>query len=177
MHLSKMDQHAACKTTHQTNKKFIMRTAGHRLAISNNVKSRNVTVLTKVWFIWPVIFQSYIFQFLLFGPSFSGPAFSIPAFSAPPSRWFQSQTFTISCWQSPSLIWILLTMSLCGGWCRRMALRNRELHARNDDDDADSLRPLWRRGVSCHIRAEDVRVILRGFQRCAISSLSLSLST
>ena len=43
MHLSKMDQHAACKTTHQTNKKFIMRTAGHRLAISNNVKSRNVT--------------------------------------------------------------------------------------------------------------------------------------
>ena len=54
-------------------------------------------VLTKVWFIWPVIFQSYIFQFLLFGPSFSGPAFSIPAFSAPPSRWFQSQTFTISC--------------------------------------------------------------------------------
>jgi len=38
-----MDQHAACKTTHQTNKKFIMRTAGHRLAISNNVKSRNVT--------------------------------------------------------------------------------------------------------------------------------------
>jgi len=44
MHLSKMDQHAACKTTHQTNKKFIMRTDGHRLAISNNVKSRNVTV-------------------------------------------------------------------------------------------------------------------------------------
>ena len=43
MHLSKMDQHAACKTTHQTNKKFIMKTAGHRLAISNNVKSRNVT--------------------------------------------------------------------------------------------------------------------------------------
>ena len=43
MHLSKMDQHAACKTTHQTNKKFIMRTAGHRLAISNNVKSWNVT--------------------------------------------------------------------------------------------------------------------------------------
>jgi len=24
---------------------------------------------------------------------------------------------------------------LCGGWCRRMALRNRELHARNDDDE------------------------------------------
>jgi len=45
MHLSKMDQHAACKTTHQTNKKFIMRTAGHRLAISNNVKSWNVTTV------------------------------------------------------------------------------------------------------------------------------------
>ena len=24
-------------------------------------------------------------------------------------------------------------LALCGGWCRRMALRNRELHVRNDD--------------------------------------------
>ena len=48
MHLSKMDQHAAYKTTHQTNKKFIMKTAGHRLAISNNVKSRNVTASSNV---------------------------------------------------------------------------------------------------------------------------------
>ena len=29
---------------------------------------------------------------------------------------------------------IWLRTALCGGWCRRMALRNRELHARNDDD-------------------------------------------
>jgi len=29
-------------------------------------------------------------------------------------------------------IWLRTT--LCGGWCRRMALCNRELHARNDDD-------------------------------------------
>jgi len=45
MHLSKMDQHAAYKTTHQTNKKFIMRTAGHRLAIFP-VESMNVTGVT-----------------------------------------------------------------------------------------------------------------------------------
>ena len=30
---------------------------------------------------------------------------------------------------------IWLRTALCEGWCRRMALRNRELHARNDDDD------------------------------------------
>jgi len=30
---------------------------------------------------------------------------------------------------------IRLRTALCGGWCRRMALRNRELHDRNDDDD------------------------------------------
>jgi len=59
-------------------------------------------VLTKVWFIWPVIFQSYIFQFLLFGPSFSGPAFSIPAFSAPfkmvpvPDIYYQLLTVTFT---------------------------------------------------------------------------------
>ena len=33
---------------------------------------------------------------------------------------------------------IWLRTALCGGWCRRMALRNRELHATNDDDDATS---------------------------------------
>ena len=32
---------------------------------------------------------------------------------------------------------IWLKTALCGGWCRRMALRNRELHARNDDDDCE----------------------------------------
>ena len=30
---------------------------------------------------------------------------------------------------------IYLRTALCGGWCRRVALRNRELHARNDDDN------------------------------------------
>ena len=30
---------------------------------------------------------------------------------------------------------IWLRTALCGGWCQRMALCNRELHARNDDDD------------------------------------------
>jgi len=30
---------------------------------------------------------------------------------------------------------IWLRTALCGGWCRHMALRSRELHARNDDDD------------------------------------------
>jgi len=30
---------------------------------------------------------------------------------------------------------IWLRTALCGGWCRRMVLRNPELHARNDDDD------------------------------------------
>jgi len=30
---------------------------------------------------------------------------------------------------------IWLRTALCEGWCRRMALRNRELHARNDDDE------------------------------------------
>ena len=29
---------------------------------------------------------------------------------------------------------IWLRTALCGGWCRRMALHNRELHVRNDDD-------------------------------------------
>ena len=31
---------------------------------------------------------------------------------------------------------IWLRTALCGGWCWRMALRNRELHATNDDDNA-----------------------------------------
>ena len=30
---------------------------------------------------------------------------------------------------------IWLRTALCGGWCRRMVLRNRKLHARNDDDN------------------------------------------
>ena len=34
---------------------------------------------------------------------------------------------------------IWLRTALCGGWCWHMALRNRELHARNDDDDDISL--------------------------------------
>ena len=40
-----------------------------------------------------------------------------------------SASNTVHCKQQ---IW--LRTALCGGWCRRMALRNRELHARNDDD-------------------------------------------
>jgi len=40
---------------------------------------------------------------------------------------------------------------------------------------ADSLRPLWRRGVSCHVRADDAedvraRCIEQCLQRCAISA-------
>jgi len=31
---------------------------------------------------------------------------------------------------------IWLRTALCGGWCRRMVLRSRELHARNDDDES-----------------------------------------
>jgi len=31
--------------------------------------------------------------------------------------------------------WIWPRNVLCGGWCQRMALRNPELHARNDGDD------------------------------------------
>ena len=43
-------------------------------------------------------------------------------------------TITITILRSPKQqIW--LRTALCGGWCRHMALRNRELHARNDDDD------------------------------------------
>jgi len=34
---------------------------------------------------------------------------------------------------------IWLRTALCGGWCRRMALRNRELHARNDDSSFRAL--------------------------------------
>ena len=33
---------------------------------------------------------------------------------------------------------IWLRTALCGGWCQRMALRNRELHARNDDDSSST---------------------------------------
>ena len=46
----------------------------------------------------------------------------------------------------------------------------------NNSTAADSVRPLLRRGVSGHKRAEDVRVISRGLQRCMISSRSLSLN-
>jgi len=49
--------------------------------------------------------------------------------SAPSNR-----IWNITILRSPKQqIW--LRTALCGGWCRRMALRNRELHARNDDDD------------------------------------------
>jgi len=49
--------------------------------------------------------------------------------SAPANR-----IWNITILRSPKQqIW--LRTALCGGWCRRMALRNRELHARNDDDD------------------------------------------
>ena len=48
-----------------------------------------------------------------------------------------------ACWRPPltflhgrrCIYWVYwLRTALCGGWCRRMVLRNRELHARNDDD-------------------------------------------
>ena len=49
--------------------------------------------------------------------------------SAPSNR-----IWNITILRSPKQqIW--LRTALCGGWCRRMALRNRQLHARNDDDD------------------------------------------
>jgi len=49
--------------------------------------------------------------------------------SAPSNR-----IWNITILRSPKQqIW--LRTALCGGWCRRMALRNPELHARNDDDD------------------------------------------
>jgi len=48
--------------------------------------------------------------------------------SAPSNR-----IWNITILRSPKQqIW--LRTALCGGWCRRMALRNRELLARNDDD-------------------------------------------
>jgi len=47
--------------------------------------------------------------------------------SAPSNRIWNNTTL-----RSPKQqIWLRTT--LCGGWCRHMALRNRELHARNDD--------------------------------------------
>ena len=50
--------------------------------------------------------------------------------SAPSNRIWNNTTL-----RSPKQqIW--LKTALCEGWCRRMALRNRELHARNDDDDS-----------------------------------------
>jgi len=46
--------------------------------------------------------------------------------SAPSNRIWNNTTLS-----PKQQIW--LRTALCGGWCRRMALRNRELHARNDD--------------------------------------------
>ena len=47
--------------------------------------------------------------------------------SAPSNRIWNNTTL-----RSPKQqVW--LRTALCGGWCRRMALLNRELHARNDD--------------------------------------------
>jgi len=61
--------------------------------------------------------------------------------SAPSNR-----IWSITILRSPKQqIW--LRTALCGGWCRRMALRNRVLHARNDDDDGNKLQNnivVWR---------------------------------
>ena len=55
-------------------------------------------------------------------------------YSAPSNRIWNNTSL-----RSPKQqIW--LRTALCGGWCRRMALRNRELHARNDDEYTG----LWR---------------------------------
>jgi len=52
-----------------------------------------------------------------------------------------------------SAFWLETAYSrICGKWCRHMALRNRELHARNDDDDDSrpflgvfgNIFPIWR---------------------------------
>jgi len=54
--------------------------------------------------------------------------------SISPTSWIISAILTVpSILRSPKKqIW--LRTALCGGWCRRMALCNRELHARNDDE-------------------------------------------
>ena len=67
--------------------------------------------------------------------------------ASPPADWRRQLGHRPSCGSAPSnRIWNNTTLrspkqqiwfrtALCGGWCRHMALRNRELHARNDDDE------------------------------------------
>ena len=51
------------------------------------------------------------------------------------------ESLSVVCWFTQSF-----RTGLCGGWCQCMALRNRELHARNDDDDVLTLS---RSSLSC----------------------------
>jgi len=47
---------------------------------------------------------------------------------------------------------IWLRTALCGGWCRHMALRNRELHARNDDECVKwDVKPYFRPTIQFYI--------------------------
>jgi len=66
--------------------------------------------------------------------------------ASPPTDWRRQLGCPCITWLSTvHRIWNITTLhsqkqqiwrrtALCGGWCRRTALRNRELHARNDDD-------------------------------------------
>ena len=64
---------------------------------------------------------------------------------------------------------IWLRTALCGGWCRRIALRNRELHDRNDDA------MLCKHGLCC--RAVSVHLSVCPSKRVNIKLFSLSVAT
>ena len=66
---------------------------------------------------------------------------------------------------------IWLRTALCGGWCRRMVLRNRELHARNDDD---SWQRKWCNRLRCHRLQMLLRSCLESFATCLEQTTSCS---
>ena len=69
-----------------------------------------------------------------------------------------NRIWSITILRSPKQqIW--LRTALCGGWCRRMALRNRELHARNDDDMLAFYEVRWPRLFTIKIKLSVTRVI------------------
>jgi len=71
---------------------------------------------------------------------------------------------------------IWLRTALCGGWFRRMALSNRELHARNDDDDdASMMTHISRTAASCFGILCQLWSIHRSLPRHAVVSLITSL--
>ena len=97
----------------------------------------------------------------------------------PPSSWVvhashgsapSNRIWNITILRSPKQqIW--LRTALCGGWCRRMALRNRELHARNDDESVAS-------NAYCCRRRELIASAIRAAVRWLVSpwhTLSSSL--